>query len=308
MITVKNITKRYGDFTALKEVSFTTQPGEVVGLLGPNGAGKTTLMRIITGFLATTFGSVYVDGLDTRTALEEIQSKIGYLPENAPLYPDLTVLEHLQFVAGLHGITGNSQEKAIREVAQTTGISERLYFTVAELSKGYKQRLGLAQALIHNPQILILDEPTTGLDPNQILEIRELIKKLGKNKTVILSTHIMQEVEAVCDRVILINRGSVIAEGSPAELMQNLNAGEFHIRITVASETKNVLAVMKKIKSITKVTPILGATTDVTTLEITAEQDIRAEIIKQLSAAKLDLLELALTQHSMEDVFTKLTK
>ena len=308
MITVKNITKRYGDFTALREVSLETQPGEVVGLLGPNGAGKTTLMRIITGFLTPTSGRVIVDGLDISESTEAIQSKIGYLPENAPLYSDLTVLEHLQFSAELHGITGDKQKQAIREVAETTGIADRLYFTVAELSKGYKQRLGLAQALIHNPKILILDEPTTGLDPNQILEIRELIKKLGEDKTVILSTHIMQEVEAVCNRVVMINQGSVVAEGSPAELMQQFATTEFQIKVTVAGGVKEALAAVKKIKIISKVTHIPGAAAGTAILEITAEKDPRAEIIKHLAAAKLDLLELSVASQSMEDVFTKLTK
>jgi ABC-2 type transport system ATP-binding protein len=308
MITIKNITKRYGDFTALKEVSFETLPGEVIGLLGPNGAGKTTLMRIITGFLAPTEGSITIDGIDIGDDIEEIQCKIGYLPENAPLYPDLTVLEHLEFVAELRGITGAAQKHAIREAAAMTGISDRMYFTVSELSKGYKQRLGLAQALIHNPKILILDEPTTGLDPNQILEIRELIKKLGEDKTVILSTHIMQEVEAVCDRVVMINQGKVVAEGTPAELMQSFTNTEFQIKVVVAGSVKAALEAVKKVKSVKKATHIPGAAAGTAILQITAEKDPRAELIKHLGAAKLDLLELSLESQSMEDVFTKLTK
>ncbi|MBU0648298.1 ATP-binding cassette domain-containing protein, partial [Patescibacteria group bacterium] len=208
MIKIDKLTKQYGPVKALNGVSFAVEKGEIVGLLGPNGAGKTTAMRIITSYLRPTSGQVTVDDMDVNLNTEKIQSRIGYLPESASLYPELSVLEHLEFAAEVHGLTGDKKNQAIKSVLAVCGLKEKIHFDISELSKGYRQRVALAQSLIHDPEILILDEPTTGLDPNQIIEIRDLIKKLSHDKTIVLSTHIMQEVEAICSRVVLIKEGN----------------------------------------------------------------------------------------------------
>lgn len=307
MITVRNLSKTFGTFAALSGLSFSVARGEVVGLLGPNGAGKTTTMRILTGYLSATGGEVTIDGVPVVDDPEGVQKKIGYLPEQAPLYPDLTAYEHLEFAAEAHGLTGDVKAAAIRTVAADVGLADRLYFTIAELSKGYRQRVGLAQALIHDPQILILDEPTTGLDPNQIVEIRDLIKKLGKEKTIILSTHIMQEVEAVCDRVILVANGRLAAEGATAELTTREGAAN-HIRVVVQASANETIDLLKTIPGVQKVTRVPGAARGTATLLVAADDDLRAAITKKLVKADIDILELGIERQTMEDVFKELTK
>jgi len=307
MISVKALQKNYGSFPALKDISFDVSSGEVLGLLGPNGAGKTTTMRILTGFLGASAGTVLVDGHAVADQPEVVQALIGYLPEQAPLYPDLSVHEHLDFAAEVHGITGAKKEKAIRTACEQTGLTERLYFAISELSKGYRQRVGLAQALIHDPKILILDEPTTGLDPNQILEIRELITELGEKKTVILSTHIMQEVEAVCDRVIVINEGKIVAEGAPGDLAADTQRATHQYRVTVQGAVGAVTEFLKKIKGVERVEKIPGSPRGTATALVYASSDIRTVLTKKL-ASSFDLLELSTEKASMEDVFASLTK
>jgi len=219
-IEVKNLTKSYGEQNAVDQVSFKVKKGEVVGFLGPNGAGKSTTMKIITGYLPATQGEALV--CDTKVDAEDIatQKKIGYLPETNPMYLDMYVREYLAFCAGVHGLKGKLATERIEEVINLTGLTPESKKIIGSLSKGYKQRVGLAQALLHNPEVLILDEPTSGLDPNQIVEIRKLISKAGEEKTVLLSTHIMQEVEAMCDRVIIINQGKIVANDKLADLQE----------------------------------------------------------------------------------------
>jgi ABC-2 type transport system ATP-binding protein len=215
-VTVKGLTKNYGAQIAVNHISFEAQPGSVLGFLGPNGAGKSTTMRMLTGYLPPAEGELTICGFDMENQSLEAKKNIGYLPENNPLYPEMYVKEFLDFVADIHQI--RNKKSRIEEVISITGLSSEQHKKITQLSKGYKQRVGLAQAILHDPQVLILDEPTSGLDPNQLIEIRSLIRELGKTKTVILSTHIMQEVEAICDRVIIINKGEIVAD----DLLSNL--------------------------------------------------------------------------------------
>lgn len=217
-IEVKNITKTYGEQKALDNVSFSVNKGEIVGFLGPNGAGKSTLMKILTTYLTSDEGEAFVNGFDVTSAPKSVQQSVGYLPEHNPLYLDLYVREYLEFSADVH----HTAKARIQEVIELTGLTPECHKKIGELSKGYRQRVGLATALLHNPEVLILDEPTTGLDPNQLVEIRELIKNIGKDKTVFLSTHIMQEVEAICDRIIIIHKGKIVEDALLADLGKNL--------------------------------------------------------------------------------------
>lgn len=219
-IKIKNLSKTYGTQRAVDDISFEVAKGEIVGFLGPNGAGKSTTMKILTGYLPATEGSAEVNGFDVKTSPLQVKSSIGYLPEHNPLYLDMYVREFLEFVGSLYGLKGKTLQIKVAETIKMVGLGLEKHKKIGQLSKGYRQRVGLAQALIHNPDVLILDEPTTGLDPNQLVEIRDLIKSVGKDKTVIFSTHIMQEVEAICDRVIIINRGKIVANGTLSELKQ----------------------------------------------------------------------------------------
>lgn len=220
-VSVKGLTKNYGAQIAVNNISFDAQPGSVLGFLGPNGAGKSTTMRMLTGYLPNATGKLEICGFDMESQALEAKKHIGYLPENNPLYPEMYVKEFLDFVADIHHI--RNKKARIEEVISLTGLGSEQHKKIAQLSKGYKQRVGLAQAILHDPQVLILDEPTSGLDPNQLIEIRSLIKELGKTKTVILSTHIMQEVEAICDRVIIINKGQIVADDLLADLIAKHN-------------------------------------------------------------------------------------
>lgn len=219
-IKIQNLSKTYGSQRAVDDISFEVAKGEIVGFLGPNGAGKSTTMKILTGYLPATDGSAEVNGFDVKTSPMQVKSSIGYLPEHNPLYLDMYVREFLEFAGSLYGLKGKSLQIKVAETIEMVGLGLEKHKKIGQLSKGYRQRVGLAQALIHNPDVLILDEPTTGLDPNQLVEIRDLIKSVGRNKTVIFSTHIMQEVEAICDRVVIINRGKIVANGTLSELKQ----------------------------------------------------------------------------------------
>jgi ABC-2 type transport system ATP-binding protein len=218
-VKVENLKKVYGEQIAVNSINFEIAKGEIVGFLGPNGAGKSTTMKMITGYVPATEGSAFVCGKEVSENRLGIQKKIGYLPESNPLYMDMYIREYLEFLAGVHQL-GNQSEKRINEIIEATGLKVEEKKKIGDLSKGYKQRIGIAQAMIHNPEVLILDEPTSGLDPNQIVEIRDLIKNFGRDKTVILSTHIMQEVEAMCDRVIIINKGTIVVDSNLKELQQ----------------------------------------------------------------------------------------
>lgn len=231
-IVLENISKKYGAFTALNNVSFSLKKGEIVGLLGPNGAGKSTLMKILTGYYLNWDGKALFDGLDFKKNTSAIQKKTGYLPENNPLYPEMTVAAYLNFTAGLYRL----KNPPLVEVVNQTGLEQHLYNKIGTLSKGYRQRVGLAAALLHNPEILILDEPTTGLDPNQLVDIRNLIQNLGKEKTILLSTHILPEVEALCQRVLLLNQGELVLDRS-MESLQSTQESLFHVRFDYRVET-----------------------------------------------------------------------
>lgn len=219
-IKIQNLSKVYGTQRAVDDISFEVTKGEIVGFLGPNGAGKSTTMKILTGYVPATDGSAEINGFDVKISPMQVKSSIGYLPEHNPLYLDMYVREFLEFTGSLYGLKGKTLQIKVAETIEIVGLGLEKHKKIGQLSKGYRQRVGLAQALIHNPDVLILDEPTTGLDPNQLVEIRDLIKSVGKNKTVIFSTHIMQEVEAICDRVVIINRGKIVANGTLSELKQ----------------------------------------------------------------------------------------
>jgi ABC-2 type transport system ATP-binding protein len=225
-IKVQNLTKVYGSQKAVNDISFEVQKGEIMGFLGPNGAGKSTTMKIATGYIEATSGSIEVCGFDVQESSMKVRQNIGYLPEHNPLYLDMYVKEFLEFIGGVYGISGKKLKDRISEVIDLVGLGLEQKKKIGQLSKGYRQRVGLAQALIHDPQVLILDEPTTGLDPNQLTEIRAVIKNIGKEKTVIFSTHIMQEVEAICDRVIIINHGNIVADSNLADLQKTGNSME----------------------------------------------------------------------------------
>lgn len=235
MIEVDNVSKLYGEVRAVDGVSFRIGKGEVVGLLGPNGAGKTTMMRILTGYHLPSSGSARVNGFDINAESNDVKRSVGYLPENAPVYDELTVREYLEFIGGARGIPRGTRDEAIAGAAATCGLSKVMEQSIATLSKGYRQRVGVAQAIMHSPEILILDEPTTGLDPNQIKDMRRLLRELGRQKTVILSTHVLGEVEAVCDRVLILNAGKIVAEGSPERIAQQLK-GEPRYRLEVRAD------------------------------------------------------------------------
>ncbi|MCC6396317.1 MAG: ATP-binding cassette domain-containing protein, partial [Bacteroidetes bacterium] len=225
-ISVRNLTKVYGEQKAVDDISFDVNTGEILGFLGPNGAGKTTTMKILTCYMPPTMGSVQVDGLSIDEHSLEVRKKIGYLPEMNPLYHDMNVLDYLEYSAQLHGLRKGAVHHRIKEMVRVCGLESVRHKDIGEMSKGFRQRVGLAQAMIHDPEVLILDEPTSGLDPNQIVEIRNLIKELGQAKTLILSTHILSEVQATCDRVLIINEGKIVADGSPEKLQQEFHGAE----------------------------------------------------------------------------------
>lgn len=299
-VVVKNLTKIYGAQKAVNDISFEAKPGEVLGFLGPNGAGKTTTMKIITCFIPQTEGTVEVNGYNVAQDSMEVRRSIGYLPENNPLYKDLYVKEYLTFVARLHQVPNIRQR--VDEMVQLTGLEREQNKLINALSKGYRQRVGLAQAMLHDPQVLILDEPTSGLDPNQLVEIRSLIKQLGKEKTVIFSTHIMQEVQALCDRVVIINKGVIVAN-DPIETLQNRVKGESVVTVEFAqSVDQKLLANIPNVKQIKD----LGKNR--WQLIAPEEFDIRPEVHQFVVKHSLTLLEMHKEVSSVEDVFQQLTK
>ncbi|HEY1406513.1 MAG TPA: ATP-binding cassette domain-containing protein [Spirochaetota bacterium] len=304
MIEVKDLTKYYGDFCAVKGVSFKVNDGEITGLLGPNGAGKTTTMRMITGYLVPNSGAVSVGGLSIADDSIELKKMIGYLPESAPLYGDMMVYDYLRFAAEVHRIE-NSEER-IREMAELCGLIEVMHKNIGELSKGYKQRVGLAHAMIHDPKILILDEPTSGLDPNQIVEIRSLIREIGKKKTVILSTHILSEVEATCDRVIIINQGNIVADSLTSELRSSFGKLA-SIRVAVKEGSFDELS--KLIKSIDGVESFVRADDSEGFVAgiAGAKKDVRGDIFRAVRDKGWTLFELAREQNTLETIFRELT-
>lgn len=306
-IEVKNLTKKYGNQKAVDDLSFEVKTGEILGFLGPNGAGKTTTMKIITCFMAPSAGDVLVQGISILENQNEIKKRIGYLPENNPLYLDMGVFEYLEFVAELQGIPKDKIQKRIIEMVRLTGLNAEKHKKIGELSKGYRQRVGLAQAMIHDPEILILDEPTSGLDPNQIVEIRELIRKLGTQKTVILSTHILPEVEATCDRILIINKGKIVADGSPENLRRQAQGQEvLRIQITDAPDNDTVISALQELETIANAGPIahLENTFMVSTKPETSS---RKDIFRLCVQRNWVLTEMSLIETKLEDVFRDLT-
>lgn len=298
-IKVEYISKLYGTQRALDNVSFEVKTGEIVGFLGPNGAGKSTMMKILTCFIPPSAGKASVNGFDVMTQSLDVRKSVGYLPEHNPLYLDMYVKEYLEFIAGLHKI--NNVQQRIREMIDITGLEVEQHKRIGQLSKGYRQRVGLAQALIHDPQVLILDEPTTGLDPNQLAEIRELIKQVGKHKTVMLSTHIMQEVEILCDRVIIINKGKIVTD-KETEVLQQGDQNRIVIRVEFsAAADVNKLKRLSGVESVEQLAPntyhIVTATA----------RDLRQDIFKFAVDHQLAVLEMNREERKLEDVFKELT-
>lgn len=307
MIEVTNLTKKYGEFVAVDGISFSVPTGQVLGFLGPNGAGKTTTVRIVTCYMPPTSGSVTIDGLDVVEQSMEVRRKIGYLPESAPLYTEMDVIEYLEFVLALRGGANGNKNKRIRQVVEMCGLGDVIAKNISQLSKGYKQRVGLAQAMIHDPEFLVLDEPTVGLDPNQIVEIRNLIKTLGREKTVILCTHILPEVEATCDHVMIINRGQIVANGSPDTLQRSL-AGKTVINLEINQAPDTIRPRLMEIDGIEEVKAYRHNGTS--RCEVTCRQgsDPREAIFHKIVSNNWVLLEMSQEISSLEDVFRELTK
>ncbi|RSK44399.1 gliding motility-associated ABC transporter ATP-binding subunit GldA [Hymenobacter perfusus] len=300
MVEVQNLTKTFGAQAAVDNISFSVGKGEILGFLGPNGAGKSTTMKIATGYLPPSAGTIVVDGFDVQTAPLEVRRRVGYLPEHNPLYLDMYVHEYLEFIGAVHGLGGSALRQRVRQLVDRVGLGREQNKQIGALSKGYRQRVGLAQALIHDPGVLILDEPTTGLDPNQIGEIRSLIRELGQDKTVIFSTHILPEVEALCSRAVIINRGRLVADSPVSELGARA-AGETIIRAEFEQAIDvDVLAMMHGVKSV-----VLEKGT---TYLIRAEFDQRAAISRIAAAQGWVLLGLRQEEQRLEQVFQELTK
>ncbi len=300
MIKVKNLTRKFGTFTAVNSISFEIPRGQIVGLLGHNGAGKTTTLKMITGFLEGTSGEIKIDGMDINEQRLQIQSRIGYLPENSPLYPEMTVIEYLQYVARLRGIDESQIPEALQAAILATDLKDKASQLIATLSKGYKQRVGVAQAILHKPDILILDEPTNGLDPTQILGMRQLIKNLSKSSTIIISTHIMQEVEAICDRVLIVLNGR-LAEDT---LMSDLKKGNA-INLQVKETPEHVEPTLRAVTGVKSVTSSLR--NDGIYAYSVSLQDDKSNITPYLAKAILakgwDLYSLSQEQRDLETVF-----
>ena len=309
MIQVEHLTKRYGGHTAVDDISFTVEDGCIYGLLGPNGAGKSTTMNIITGYLSATDGTVTINGHDIAEEPAAAKACIGYLPEQPPLYQDMTVREYLLFVAELKGTRKKADRiAAVENACARTGLQEMEGRLIRNLSKGYRQRVGIAQALLGAPQLIILDEPTVGLDPAQVIEIRRLIRELGKSHTVILSSHILSEVQAVCSQVLILSKGHLVAVGAPEQLAEKLNPGS-RLRATVLGGGKTVLKTVGSIPGIRKVEIESEADGQVTfTAESADASDRRAEVSRALSQAGCTVLALAAENRTLEEVFLALTE
>ncbi len=307
MIRVENLVKHYGDVKAVRSINFEVNDGEILGFLGANGAGKTTTLKIITGYLSPTAGNVYVNDLNIAEHSLEIRKQIGYLAELNPLYLDMRVFDLLEFTAQIREIEGKAFRNALTRVIEQCGLSGILHRTVAECSKGYRQRIGLATAILHDPQILIMDEPVSGLDPNQIVEIRELIKELGKEKLVIISSHILQEIKATVDRIAIIHEGKIIADGTSQELMAS-----FRGQTQLTLEAKGTTAA--SLKSLPDAAPEVNITSTVTegdrtiiNLEYSQDADPREDLFKHAVKSKWTLLEMSTSKAQLEDIFRMLT-
>ena len=307
MIRVENLVKNYDDVQAVQAIDFTIDHGEVVGFLGANGAGKSTTLKILTGYLTPTSGQVKIDGLDIHNDSHEIKKIVGYLPESNPLYYEMYVYDLLKFTANIRNISGNDFKNALDMVVEQCGLKEVVHKKVGECSKGFKQRVGLACAMIHNPKILILDEPVTGLDPNQIIEIRQLIKKLGKEKLVLMSSHILQEIEATVDRIIIIDKGKIVADGSTKKLIKKYK-GNIKLKLVLKNSDKEKFKLLTEKNEKLKINNIKktknGHSLEIEYLE---KNDPREEIFNFISEQKWTILEMSPKSDNLEDIFRKLT-
>ena len=309
MIEVKNLVKKYGDHTAVDHLSFHVDKGQIYGFLGPNGAGKSTTMNIITGYLASTEGEVLINGHNILEEPEEAKKCIGYLPEMPPLYFDMTVGEYMNFVADLKKIPKDQKKSMVEEVMEMVKITDMKNRLIKNLSKGYRQRVGLAQAILGYPEVIILDEPTVGLDPKQIIEIRELIRKLSEEHTIILSSHILSEVSAVCDYIMIINHGKLVASDTTENLM-NHSLGSNTLELTVKGEKQDVEKMLRDVEEIQKLEWKPGENEKTVSMVITTEEktDIREKLFYMMAEAKMPILNMQFTKVSLEDIFLELTQ
>lgn len=308
MIEVENLTKKYGSHVAVDNLSFRVERGMIYGFLGPNGAGKSTTMNMMTGYIAATSGTVKINGYDILKNPEQAKKSIGYLPELPPVYPDMTVYEYLRFVAELKKVKKNERQVQIEDVMKQTQIEDVKGRLIKNLSKGYKQRVGLAQAIIGYPEVIILDEPTVGLDPKQIIEIRELIRELAKKHTIILSSHILSEVSAVCDHIMIISKGKLVASDTPEGLMTLLKGGR-QMKLSVLGEQSKVEELLQSMESVKDFSMQPPRAEGMVSVNIRTEdtEDIRVELFHRLTAADMPIMELSLSEKSLEDVFLELT-
>ena len=302
MIEVKNLTKRYGNHLAVDDLSFKAKQGEILGLLGPNGAGKTTTMRVLTGFMPPTDGTAIIDGCDVVEDSMGVRRRVGYMPERVPVYRDMTVQGYVSFWAKMRGV--RRPKKRVLEVLERVQLVDRRHSLVRSLSKGMTQRLGLAQALVHDPPVIILDEPTIGIDPQQVIEVREAVRDLAKDHTVLFSTHILSEAEQICDRVIIINKGRIVAQGKPDALREQLDPG-LHLYVEIGgAEDKRVFNLLNKIQGITHV-EAAGRGFAITA---SGKADVRPDIVRRVNEANYHLLELRPVAMTLEDIFINLVE
>jgi ABC-2 type transport system ATP-binding protein len=307
LIEVEHLVKSYGQARAVNDISFKVEKGEILGFLGPNGAGKTTTMRVLTGYLPATGGTARIAGFDVFEQSMEVRKRIGYLPETPPLYPDMSVTDYLTFVARIKGVATAEIPNRVAEAMKMATLTERKDELIKRLSRGFKQRVGIAQAIVHNPDVIILDEPTVGLDPNQIKEVRSLIKNLAGQHTIILSTHILPEVEMTCDRVVIINKGSIAAVDTTQNLTKQLKGGE-RVRLQVigsAEDLRNSIARIEGVRSV----EVKSSEDSLVTADVESESgaDLRAQIASRVVSGGFDLLELRAVNLSLEDIFMQLT-
>jgi ABC-2 type transport system ATP-binding protein len=309
MIEVKNLTKYYHTLCAVDQINFDIQKGEILGLLGPNGAGKTTTLRMLTGYLQPSSGNIQVQGLSVDTHILEIKKMLGYLPESAPLYHDMLVYDYLNYVAAIREIKGDQKLARIRRLADLCGINEVMHQPIGELSKGYKQRVGLAHAMMNDPEVLVLDEPTSGLDPNQIVEIRKIIKEIGKEKTIILSTHILSEAEATCDRIVIISQGKIVADGSSESLKRS--AGGKNI-MYLSLQNADFASLQKSLANINGIKNVSRISESDSVLNVRlayqSTDDLRSDVYRKIKETDWILLEFHQETQSLENIFRELTK
>lgn len=309
MIQVENLTKYYNQLCAVDQINFDIQKGEILGLLGPNGAGKTTTLRMLTGYLQPSSGSINIKGLSIDKHVLEIKKLLGYLPESAPLYHDMLVFDYLKYVAAIREIDSAQRLPRIRQLADLCGINEVMSQPIGELSKGYKQRVGLAHAMMNDPEVLIFDEPTSGLDPNQIVEIRKIIKEIGKEKTIILSTHILSEAEATCDRIVIINQGQIVADGSTENLKQSLSSKNMMHLCLQNADFKSVEANLSALDGVESVTKIRETDSELD-VGVTCQSagDLRPDVYRQIKETDWILLDFHQETQTLENIFRELTK